>query len=591
MVDPITRRKVHGRARELSLITTGNRDLMVWWYGGLSKNHQAQSVPLVEVFFRELDERNTPGKFLRFRIALNHLGLLRIGSIWNDGRCQSENILQEESFVTDFSSGRWHIVSPSQNHQNGYANPINQNDYPLRFSHDKNWLINFTLENGKNLLIPCLEFLTRSYGRSEEVSRVLATYPWDGVANHFFAPFDQPVLPGHWPVKLKKRMRNGDVVFLAHALYDSYTQRFAKSIYAQVEAAFNEDNTYAFIKIAPWFQGPAKIKVNGHWINDGQTFLGLQILGCSDPGGVPIHRDRENTNKTDGTTVDNESSNAWRGAPARILTKLPEIFDLTDDEEPDHGSASIEIEEPDFIVMGSPRLIVDARRSHTKSSGGHPGNNDTPGRFSGGEHHGTGNGVGYAFIYARTVMESNGVLRDMWNALLNMRKCYPDVFLMVEWFTFEDGLQDTVEPSLIGLEPFNNNDKEVTDAIRTWVYSDLAKRTPRGVLVVRIKTPTKTLYLVEIQRVIKITQTQDGALQKKEETFKGMVFTLDQQDNFKRWLHTLLSEVRYKKGILYKLTGICPGIADTYKHNTARDETMPCEAAVRNAMKKVDVIL
>lgn len=601
MVDPITRRKVHGRARELSLITTGNRDLMVWWYGGLSKNHQAQSVPLVEVFFRELDERNTPGKFLRFRIALNHLGLLRIGSIWNNGRCQSEIILQEESFVTDFSSGRWHIVSPSQNHQNGYANPINQNDYPLRFSHDKNWLINFTLENGKNLLIPCLEFLTRSYGRSEEVSRVLATYPWDGVANHFFAPFDQPVLPGHWPVKLKKRMRNGDVVFLAHALYDSYTQRFAKSIYAQVEAAFNEDNTYAFIKIAPWFQGPAKIKVNGHWINDGKTFLGLQILGCSDPGGVPIHRDRENTNKTDGTIVDNESTNAWRGAPARILTKLPEIFDLTDDEEPDHGSASIEIEEPDFIVMGSPRLVVDARRSHTKSSGGHSGNNDTPGRFSGGEHHGTGKGVGYASIYARTVMESHGTLRDMWDAMLYLKKRHKDIISTVEWFTFEGGFCSNDEPELVSLQAFDKNDlaenaEELPTTTRNWPYHDLGNRVLRGVLVARMLVGDKPIYIIEIQRRPRKKKAEKNGHEiviDTEESFKGVVCLFSNQKVFITWLRKILHDIRYVRGVVQKLVNTCPGSdrAEAFVHAPASDEQVPCEAAVRNALLKMDIVL
>lgn len=601
MGDSITRRKIHGRTRELSLITAGNRDLVVWWYGGLSKNHKAQSVPLVEVFFRELDKHDNLGGFVRFRIALNHLGLLRIGSVWNNGRCQSEIFLREESFDTDFSSGRWHIVSPSQSHQNSYSNPINQNDYPLRFSNDKNWLINFTIENGKNLLIPCLEFLVRCYGRSEEVSRVLATYPWDVVAKHFFAPFDQPALPDHWPVKLKKRMRNGDVVFLAHALHDSYTQRLAKSIFAQVEAAFNGDNTYAFIKIAPWFQGSAKIKVNGHWINDGQTFLGLQILGCSDPGGVPIHRDRENTNKNDGTTVDNESSKAWRGASARTLTKLPEIFDLTDDEEPDHGSSSIEIEEPDFIVMGSPRLIVDARRSHTKSSGGQLGNNDTPGRFSGGEHHGTGKGVGSASIYARTVMESHGTLRDMWDAMLFLKKRHEDIISSVEWFTFEGGFCSNDEPALVSLQAFDKNDldenaEELPTTTKNWPYHDLGNRVLRGVLVARMLVVDKPIYIIEIQRRLRKKKAEKNGQKiviDTEESFKGVVCLSSNEQVFITWLRKILHEIRYVRGVVQKLMNICPGPDKTeaFVHAPASDEQVPCEAAIRNALLKMGVIL
>ena len=52
---------------------------------------------------------------------------------------------------------------------------------------------------------------------------MLATYDWKEVNKRFYAPFDQSVTHGSWPVKLKSRMYNGDVVFLAHMKYDSYT--------------------------------------------------------------------------------------------------------------------------------------------------------------------------------------------------------------------------------------------------------------------------------------------------------------------------------------------------------------------------------
>ncbi|WP_278666868.1 hypothetical protein [Acidithiobacillus ferriphilus] len=603
MVDPITRRKVHGRARELSLITTGNRDLMVWWYGGISKNHKAQSVPLVEVFFRELDERNTPGKFSRFPIALNHLGLLRIGSIWNDGRCQSEAILQKEIFTIDFSKDKRRIVSPSQDDQKNTdtGHIISQNDYPLRFSNDKNWLVHFPLKDGKNLLIPCLEFLVRCYGRSAELSRILATYPWDEVKNRFFAPLDQPAPPDQWPVKLRKRMRNGDVVFLAHALYDPYAQKYAKSIYAQLESDFKDGEKYAFIKVAPWFHGPAQIMVNGLWINDGQTFLGLQILGCSDPSGDPIYRDRENTNKTDGTVLDDESGNAWRGAPVRLLTKLPEIFDLTDDEEPDHGSASIEIEELDFIVLGSPRVVVDARRSHTKSSGGHPGNNDTPGTFSGGEHHGTGKGVGYASIYAKTVMESHGTLRDMWDAMLYLKKRHKDIISTVEWFTLEGGFCSNDEPELVSLQAFDKNDlaenaEELPTTTRNWPYHDLGNRVLRGVLVARMLVDDKPIYILEIQRRPRKKKAEKNGHEiviDTEESFKGVVCLFSNQKVFITWLRKILHDIRYVRGVVQKLVNTCPGPdrAEAFVHAPASDEQVPCEAAVRNALLKMDIVL
>lgn len=441
MLSPITRRALTSKIRICNQLKHEKDELIVWWYGGIAKNHKAESVPKVVVFFRRLDKDGNLGSFERRNIALTFLGLLRIGSIWKDGECRSEAIMpiEQKKIDVDFTQGMWKFVSPAQAAKAGIENPINQNEYPLYFANDKNWLIDFPLANGKNILIPCTEFFVRYYGRSEEVPRVLATYGWEEVNKRFYVPFDQPVTPNTWSIKLKSRMYNSDVVFLAHMKYDPYTAFAAKNINSQIEISFLNKEPFAFIQAGPWFEGKAQLLVSGRWINKGKTFLALRILGGSDPQEATIQRDRENSNKNDGP-AGAELGNPTGGRPPRIIKKPPEIVDLTDDQEPDQGAGSVEIEEPDFIVLGEHRVIVDVRRNKSTNKPGKPRDAGDVKEFSSGEPHGGGKGVGFASIHATAVMESEGMLRDMWKALHYVKATHPSLILSVEWFTFEAGV-------------------------------------------------------------------------------------------------------------------------------------------------------
>lgn len=590
MGNPLVRQSLRGQVRELSLPHALKKDIVVWWYGGIKKNTRAGSVPYATVFFRELDSLDVPGKTIQIPIGLTSLGLLRIGSIWREGVCRSEASLRTEEFHVDFTYGKWSFISPWQEWQNGSDNPIDQNLYPLYFEHDKNWLIEFLADNDKRILIPCLEFFSRCYGRSAEVKRVLATYPWDEAQNRLYAPLDQPPLPNQWPVKLARRMCNGDVTFLAHVLYEDYARRAAKSIYAQIESAFQSNNKISFPKVGPWFQGPARLLLKGFWTDGGKTFLGLQMAGCSDPGGVPIIRDRENTNKVTKTAEGDNVNEAWDGMPRRVINKSSEMIDLTDNYEPDQGSATVDVEEPKFIVLGEPRVVIDVRRDRAKSKNGKSGQDDESEKFSCGEPSGTGKGTGNASVSARPVMESMGALRDVWNALLHLKNTRPELVQSVEWFTFEDKFSENPEPRLISLEQFGeNNDEEVTTDIKKWGYYDVTAGIHRGILVARVKACGTTVFIVEIQRRPRKKTGDVGELKVSEESYKGLVFVLDDQNNLETWLKQLLAEIRLVKGIVQRLVGKCPGKAAAFKHAPAGNEQVSCEAAVLNALKKVGI--
>ncbi len=577
---------------------------VAWWYSGIKKNIKSGTQPNVLVAFRKISKEGLSDDVVFRNVPLTTLGQVRIGTVWKNNCCVAKTKFDCHDFEVDFTKGKWRLSSFYTAHQESLATPFPAKDiYPLLYEHDKNWVLEFPIRTGGKLVIPALEFFARCYGRSGELKRVLTTYDWETARDKLYAPSEIPETENRWHVKLRRRLVNGDVVLLAHAKYDRYTRQCLKKIYSQIESQyapphFSLTNTSKkspppiFIKVAPWFQGPANVRVEGIWFDGGRSFLGLNISGCSDPQGVLVTRGRENTNKTLAPAENGGAGTAWEGTPDRLLIKPPEFIDLNSDDDPDHGGPAVEIQDEDFVTLGVPRAVIDIKRDQAKNSAGNKIEGSEASSYSTGEPYGDGKGVGYASIHARPVMETHGALRDVWNALLRAGETHPEVIRSIEWFTFEQGFQRAKEPCLVGLEAFPDNlQEDISGTTRNWPYLDLNTKSMRGLLISRVLTNTKTVYLAEIQRRSRHRKDGTGNMVEKEESFQGLVFQLDVEQAFEPWIKQFMSQVRYVRGIVKKLEGECPGAAKAYPHHPSDSEEVPCEAAVRNALWKVGVLI
>lgn len=559
--------------------------LVVWWYGPVKKNFRDNTVPKVIVFFRYLDDNNNLGKVFFREVALTHLGLLRIGSVWQRGMCKRYIAHEESIFDVCFSEGGWRIITLSGLKKSCFS-PEAEQDIFKYFSEErahKTLLIDFFLPGGKHLLIPCLEFFSRCYGLSSEVKRVLATYPWEKVKERLFKPLDEPPDPGTWPVKLNWRMHKGDAVLLAHILYDSYAELAAKNVYAHIEKDFSAGNACSFLRATPWFQGEGQLAVAGIPLDGGKAFLALRVLGSTQPGGATVQREKEQRIATEGEEENDGST--W--LPSKKKPGIADIIDLTDDAEPDHGSSWLDISEEEFSVLGKPRKVVDRRRERDSTSGTRnipvPGDE---GNFSTGEAYGSGKGVGKAYLYAYLEMESQGMLRDMWEALRHLHSLHSNRIQLVEWFTFENGFCSDSEPKLIRMNPIEG-DILVSMSVEQWPFIDHEKNNLRGALVVRVVSEGRCVYIVEVQRRSRVKSSESDVFE--EEHISGLCFMLDDDENFDKWLRKLLSEIRYKKGVFKKILGMCPGLAKTFSHRRSKSDTMFCESVAKNAIRKMGV--
>ncbi|WP_200388940.1 hypothetical protein [Thiocapsa imhoffii] len=584
MTDPIRTCPVTGTVRVLDVMlpATARQPLVVWWYGGIQRNPAADSVPRVAVFLRRVLEDGTPGSWVQLSAALTHLGLLRIGSIWSEGIARSQILFHEHTFEVDFTPGHWDFVSPSDSN----TCTIDASDYLLRYPRDRNWLLRFRLRD-HDLLIPCLEYFTRCYGRSAEVRRILATYPWPEVESRMLGPCDEPDTDVAWFQIVPPRLRITDTVFLAHLQREDAARLASKAIYSQAESAYGR-GSYAFLKIGPWFHDRAALRVTGKWINGGTAFLALGINGCSDPRGPKVVVIRPVAGSTVDTPFGVESI---EGAPVRRTLEGVDLPDLTTALEPDHDAETTEIRESDVKVIGPPRPIetVKAERPRSRNGGGAVLAND-PTAFATGDPCGGGKRVGMAQVYARTVVPSAGVVQEMWNAMQALHAEYPTSVQSVHWYTFADGFRDDADFKLIGLRRFNPEEEEsLAPDQKRWLYFNVAGLQPRGILVTRIVIDHRAHFVLEIQRRTRCDLSENGEWVELEEHFKGLAFTLAPGADLDAWLRDVLSALRYTKGVFGSLCARCPGMARPFVHSRSPKETDAGRTALLNALRKLGV--
>lgn len=587
-------RRVNSVIRLKESLDAGDETLIAWWYSGFYKNRNDLSQPHVLVIFRKLSAGILSDDVIQRRLPMVALGQIRIGSIWADDLCRAETSFLAKEFPVNFSPGRWRFTSFADAERRHGLPPYPMDEHRLLLDKDKNSLLEFALPNGGKLVVPGIEFFSRCFGRSGELKRVLATYPWDGqgdtATSRLYAPLDTPEEPGRWQVRLRRRLHNGDVVFLAHAKYDPYTQFVAKGINAKLEASYDpKSKNPAFVDIGPWYEGPAALKVEGIPFNDGKSFLALRVLGMSDPKGGLVLRSRENSRDADKPAPEG-SPESWAGAPERQLPKYPEIIDLTGDLEPDHDAGAIEIQDPVFEVLGEIRTVINVKPEQATTRAGAGGKNSDVSTVSGGEAYGSGKGVGYASIHARPVFESNGTLRDMWDAMVHLQTTRPEIVQSLSWFTFADGFNTSLIPGLIAFEPFKEDDDATAEA-RRFPFMDPTIPSLRGILVARLIAPSGPVYIVEIMRRPKKISTDDGRIKDAEESFQGLVFKLNSENHLTPWLRQVLAQIRHENGVFKRLTASCPGNADSFSHRLSSklpDGWLPCEPIVLGALAKLN---
>ena len=571
------------------------RWIVVWYRQVLPRVGANHEQPLLNIAFRNLNaltaSGNAPGEFVRVDRPVTELGQLRLGTIVCDGRVTER--VQLES-TQDFS-----VVFPEGG---GPLRELTRLQIPTAVLPP--WFagvslgghaLAFPLSGGGCLWIPCLEFLSRFYGRSQEIKRILLMYPWSWARPRLIsseASGPVPASSSHvWRVRFgwyARRLVSGDAVFLAHLRHSPWTQRCARRLYRQMEqahpAAASPQSTGVYLKVDPWFSGPAQLRVSGFPLPDG-GFLALRLDGGSDPPGPRIVRERDRRAPARVRRADR--GNQGRRSPSR---RSPEALER--EQPPDRRSFHIPLPDPPFEVLGVPQLVneVTAESSDlgARSSLLPPGDVDAVSSTA--EPSGSGKGIESAIIHA----PPHGALRDVWNALCRLRELYPEQIFSVHWYYPSQGFVFSDSPRLVPLMSVPPPGEPGFGWLSVDRGTEGGGVGVRALLVVRIvirgdssSGGGRTLYLVEIERRL----TSRG----EEENLRGVIFEFepngDPAPQFARWLNELRADlVLTGASFLTQLCAACLGRAVPLIYSPAQSGVSG-EHVLRRALRTMGVVL
>ena len=520
----------------------GNKTVVVWWYERIKKNVDAESIPYVDVIFRFLDPNDEPAGVTSAKIGVSRLGSFRLGTIWKDGKCIAETDLGDDQiFSVDFTQGAWSFMNL---HGNKQTQPFFKKDYPLRTQPTGDvvsTLLSFPLPEG-NLLVPCIEFLYRCYGSTSDMARILTTYPWDEIVEMLYADTEKD--PTTWLVQPSLDIPDDDALFLASVRYDPYAENAARLIYAQLDNAHGRNLKETSLEVKPWFQGPARIRVRGRWINDRKTFLCYEVTGMSQPldRAYEIRRDKYSKHDPEHGSILTDIFKAKLELP-----KDQDPFAITDLQEPDQGSSRWSKPDPGFRVLEPkcPFRTSFVERSFSKRNVVPVNPNKTQVRSTGAPH-GYNKGVGKITAVAKRVIGDGGILQAMWEELTRLEKGNLS-FSSLSWQSEREGFVQSANFRLLSLPAFTDTD-DPKDKNRRWlVYTANATRR-RGILVARMEVNRRTFYLLELQRK-KLRKKKIYA----EEEISGLLLEINNAPEAALEISRICHEIRFANGNFRKM--------------------------------------
>lgn len=501
MLDPRTISKPGTGSSNLQFgkpLGTAGGVLVVCWHGGLAKNHTSNTVPVAEVVLKTVHPDGKFGSTQRMDAAISHLGSLRPGSVWKNGRLIGEIRMDTlEPTVVNLNPGTWDWVTAES------AGLLESYLSFLSVREGRSWLIQMRAEGGKTILVPCLEFLTRCYGYSSETNWLLATYGLEEIQKRYLYGVDPD--PEAWVLKLKRRVSSREAPFLAHAIFDEYTNDLCNRLHKRLQADFKPGKK-AFIKVEPWFTGFPTIEGRGYWLNT-NTFLLLNVNGMSQPDGHPIIVERQDYAAA-GWAETEDGRRPYVQNPPPGSSNV--VVSLIDDEAPDSDTPRT-VHNPPFRTLGTKREIIRRKEVIPGRRGDAiPGSDRTA--LAPGDAHGNGRGGGKS-EFASPEAEPEGSLAQMWQTCNSLSATLSGYVSEVGWYTRHAGFQTEGVPSYeyISTVP---PEKDGT-----------FKRAPKRILVIRMTVEKRHVYILEIFRKPRSTTT-NGKTKHYEDGYRGLMVML-----------------------------------------------------------------
>ncbi|MCU4504161.1 hypothetical protein KTI78_13400 [Acinetobacter sp. WU_MDCI_Abxe161] len=562
--------------------------LQVWWYGGMAKGKSPRDQPKVHVLFREVLEDFTPtDNFIQITTNITDLVSWRVDSIWHQQRKIDFVNKDIYEFVIDHTDFEFKFLKIYENvDEKKKINFLKKREgCEIVDSKRKKNCISFKLNHPEfdELLIPCLEFLTRAYGLSTELIRVLTTYNESERESRLYTPHIGE--KGLWTVLLGDGITRADHVFVAYYKYTEMAKNATRILFSSIVENSNFKQANIYPKVVPWHDETLPIRVSGFRLAGTKTFVVTRIRGIKPPKNdhiriIPKVTERINTTTdTDhpnpplpqlGSGDINVSTNPGGRRPPSNHELIEDDFEWID------GGPTSELSKYKCKKQTKrPKRKKKYIETQTISTGAPDNSPDVL----------NGQIVPSTKDSKEFLSPEDGRIIGLWKACLKANEISPDIIQGVNYYTFEKGFDFSELPMLIGF--FTESDVQ---AHKTWCYANSFKTQIRGALIIRLNvSQLEPIYIFDIQPAI-YTSTVEGETLTKERGHAGLIFRMKQEKNLEQFISDLmyllpLNEGSYPQEVFQSLlvTQIF-----LFRHSHTKGLTEG-ESTLLNALRKIGI--
>ncbi len=249
------------------------RHLLAWM--GPVRTVPERETPMVELQMLGLES----GVTTRVLCAVTHWPVLRIGSIWENGRRVSKGLDRLEIATFDLEVGPWNhaIVKAYERYNTSYYIPPFVHMITRSFGDTRMVVFEATGQPrvDVDVIIPCTEIFAAYYGTSSRIVYNLLTggFTYEG-NNRIYDPSRSWLRERVAFVQLGTRMLNADAHQIARLAFDPVANGNAKAIVRDTIAASNGGEPYMLTAVPP-FHGRTRLRVAGISIKALRTIDGV----------------------------------------------------------------------------------------------------------------------------------------------------------------------------------------------------------------------------------------------------------------------------------------------------------------------------
>lgn len=216
-------------------------------------------------------------------LKIGLLGLLKIGDIWQNGRCISTPDYEIERFEkVSINKTTTSIIKAGLSIDDNFILPLNE--HPWHRLQTMSYCICVTIKNDKRIIIPCIELIRFYFGSSSKLLHRLLTRQIS--TEDFYRSINFDNSSGHLHLKLAENLSGVSAADIGRIALDNNAWRAARLIFDTCLAASTaREPIYTYTGFP--FIGETDLVCTGKWISFGgtpnATFVVYQIKSCSHP--------------------------------------------------------------------------------------------------------------------------------------------------------------------------------------------------------------------------------------------------------------------------------------------------------------------